>query len=57
MIRWYYVKTNRLALAVVLLPLGYWAGGYGGLAAAALSLMLLALPSRRSKKYATRLVA
>jgi len=53
----YYVKMNRLALAAVLLPLGYWAGGYGGLAAAVLSLLLLALPPRKNKKYVTRLVA
>lgn len=50
------MKPGRLALAVVLLSLGYWAGGYGGLAAAALSLLLILSP-RKGKKYTVRLVA
>ena len=52
----YYVKPTRLALAVTLLMLGYWVGGYSGLAAAALSLLVVLSP-RKSKKYTVRLVA
>lgn len=52
-----YVKITRVILAAVLLPLGYAAGGYGGLAAAALSLLLLALPTRKGKRLITRFVA
>jgi hypothetical protein len=50
------VKPTRLALAVTLLMLGYWVGGYSGLAAAALSLLVVLSP-RKSKKYTVRLVA
>ncbi len=50
------MRPGRLVLAATLLSLGYWAGGYGGLAAATISLLLV-LSSRKGRKYAVRLAA
>lgn len=52
----YYVRS-KIVIGVLLLTLGASAGGLEGLLLAAMAAVLLAIPGRKSKRYAIRFVA
>lgn len=51
------MKNNSIIVALLLLSVGYWVGGVEGTLIAALAAALLLIPTRKGRKFITRMVA
>ncbi|MCS7104520.1 MAG: hypothetical protein NZ954_03020 [Thermofilaceae archaeon] len=51
------MKNSGIIAALLLLLVGYWVGGIEGTLIAALAAVLLLFPTRKGKKFITRMVA